>query len=110
MTNPNIEIGELIKWYKVLNYQSMRNALLEALDDQPKRVVYQLTSPDRSSKELSQISKDLVFQVASSTIRLWHSNWVMAHIVRQVSPLRKERIFDLREFGIPLPKELDKFV
>ena len=91
---------QYFSWYRALNYQAMRHLLLEALPKPQQRLVYQLTSPETSSEELESELVKHGYKVPSRTVRSWQADWMRSGLLRGVSERKRERVFDLNEFGI----------
>lgn len=102
-------LTELLEWYKAVNHSVVRRNLMETLTDSQRRVAYELTTPDRSSAEVSKLIASLdLGTVARRTVSGWQAEWVRLGLVRQISPKKRERIFSLTDFGIDIGVDLSK--
>jgi len=103
------QMEELFEWYKAVNFKTIKDALKEALSTPQKRVAYELTSPDRSSKEISEaIGKVGLPKVDDSTIRTWQNEWIRVGLARKISAYKREKIFSLSDFNIKVEADLSK--
>lgn len=100
--------AEFIDWYKAVNTPRLVEAVEDALDDTSKRIAYQLTEPDRASRKIADATETLGHPAAASTIRAWQQEWVRLGLVRQISPQKRVRIFDLEALGIDIGADLSK--
>lgn len=93
-------LEEILKWTRFEGNQRVKEILLDELDTDVKKIVYEL-SDGRSSPE---IAKEI--DVTDKTIRDWWKKWVKRRIA-EVHPNYSKRIrkvFSLGDFGIEVPK------
>lgn len=96
-------LQELISWFKVVNFSNVKSTLESALDSSEKRATYQMTEIGRSRDEISaMLAKDklLASPPKPRTISTWQKGWERIGIVRRISDKRRERVFDLQDFGL----------
>lgn len=93
---------EFMAWYKALNMGNLKNLLIEALDDRAKLWAYQLTSPEASTRQLEQLLSEKGITTTFATIANWQKQWVSDGLMKQISPNKRERIFDLEALGFDL--------
>jgi hypothetical protein len=96
-------LSELLDWYRAVNFKALRDTLIEAVPEDDKKLVYELTTEDRTSNEIAAIAQAAGRNLNPRTIRRWQAEWVTRGLVRQVSPMKRQRIFSLPDFDIPLP-------
>lgn len=97
-----------LRLYRALNVPALRDRLTEELSSEERRAAYQLTEPDRSSRQISEALDQLGHEVSASAIRLWQQDWIRQGLVRKVSARKRERVFDLGEVGIDIGSDLSK--
>lgn len=93
-------LEDILKWTMFEGNQRVKEVLLDELDTDAKRIVYEL-SDGRSSPD---IAKEV--DVTDKTIRDWWKKWVKRRIA-EVHPNYSKRIrkvFSLGDFGIEVPK------
>ena len=93
-------LEEILKWTKFEGNQRVKEILLDELDTDTKKIVYEL-SDGRSSPE---IAKEV--DVTDKTIREWWKRWGkrMLTEVHPNHPKRFRKVFSLGDFGIEIPK------
>lgn len=113
--NPETAIEQLrddfqafLRLYRALNVPALRDRLTDELSTEERRAAYQLTEPDRSSRQISEALDQLGYEVSASAIRLWQQDWIRQGLVRKVSARKRERVFDLEEVGIDIGSDLSK--
>ena len=101
------KLTELLEWYRAVNFPAVRATLEVAIPDTQKRVVYQLSTLGRSSADVAAAMKKLsgVQPVAPRSIIRWQGEWERLGLMRSVDR-KRERIFDLVAFGIPIGADL----
>jgi hypothetical protein len=108
LDNLNAKLDELLEWYKAVNFGAVKQALLDALPDTQKRVVYQLSTDGRPGEEFSKLIDKLgIERIAGRTINRWQAEWVRLGLLRQAGR-KRERIFSLSDFGIEIGVDFNK--
>ncbi|MCL5989173.1 MAG: hypothetical protein M1166_02445 [Candidatus Thermoplasmatota archaeon] len=107
-------LKEILTWTKISGMKQVKTILSEALNDELKRILYQLSDGSRSTREI--LSKYKLQTSRASIQKLW-KQWSMLGIGESMSVKgggqRFKRLFDLDAFGIEykMPTEdVDKFV
>lgn len=93
-------LEEILKWTRFEGNQRVKEILLDELDTDAKKIVYEL-SDGRSSPEIEKIVGG-----TSKTIRDWWKKWAKRGLT-EVHPNYKARfrkVFSLGDFGIEIPK------
>jgi hypothetical protein len=96
-------IKVILKWIKVASVPQVKKVLETALKDDQKRLGYHLSTGLTSSKIASKVS------VSFRTVAAWWTRWYKLGIAEKIPVKKGERrvkSFDLRDFGIPIPKDL----
>lgn len=107
----SFQMRELLEWYKAVNFETVRESLSKALPTPQKRVAYELTSRERSSREIkTALEKAGLEKVNPSTISAWQNEWIRLGLARQISPYKREKIFNLSDFNIAVGADLSKTV
>ena len=102
------DFRRFLQLYRALNTPDLRDQLEKVLDDTRRRIAYQLTEPDRPSTHISEAMEELGHETPASTIRVWQQKWIREGLVRKVSARKRQRVFDLEEFGIDIGADLSK--
>ena len=98
-------LEELLKWTKLLGIEKAQNALTSLLKSDAEKLAYE-QSDGKTSREVSTI-----VGVSHATIANYWKKWARYGIVTEVSAkggTRYKRIFSLQDFGINVPKNLEK--
>ena len=93
-------LEEILKWTKFEGNQRVKEILLDELDTDTKKIVYEL-SDGRSSPEIAK-----VVDVTDKTIREWWKKWTNIGIM-ETHPkykVRSRKVFSLEDFGIKVPE------
>lgn len=93
-------LEEILKWTRFEGNQRVKEILLDELDTDAKKIVYEL-SDGRSSPEIEKMA-----DVTSKTIRDWWKKWANRGLT-EVHPeykVRFHKVFSLGDFGIEIPK------
>jgi len=93
-------LEEILKWTRFEGNQRVKEILLDELDTDTKKIVYEL-SDGRSSPEIEKMA-----DVTSKTIRDWWKKWANRGLT-EVHPgykVRFHKVFSLGDFGIEIPK------
>lgn len=93
-------LEELVRWARFQGIQQAKQVLQERLEGETQKLVYHL-SDGRSSDEVAKTAG-----VSGQTIRNYWRAWFTSGIV---APSKKykgrfEKVFDLGDLGMPLPK------
>jgi transposase-like protein len=96
-------LEEILKWTRFEGSQRVKEILLDELDTDAKKIVYEL-SDGRSSPEIAKI-----VGVDPTTIRNWWKKWSKIKQIRIIEPClsykkRFHKVFSLDEVGIEIPK------
>jgi len=93
-------LKEILKWTKFEGMQKVKGVLESTLNDDVKRLIYEL-SDGRTSPMISRIVK-----ADPTTVRDYWKKWGVLGIM-EIHPKYKKRyrrVFSLKEVGIELPK------
>lgn len=97
-------LHELVTWTRVIGYPTVKQILETVLDSDEKRLVYHLTDGQRTIAEVQKLTG-----VNARFISEWGQEWERIGIAEQsyVSKTRgrRQRVFDLSAFGIPIPDQ-----
>jgi hypothetical protein len=96
-------LREILKWTKVTSIPYVKKLLEEILESDKERLAYHL-STGLTAKEIA-----LQVGINFSTITNWWDRWNKLGIVEKISVKGGERgvrLFDLKDFGIPIPKNI----
>ena len=100
-------LRELVAWVRVAGYPIVKKTLTAILDSEEKRLVYHLTDGQRSVKEIQELTG-----VNVRFISEWGREWETMGIVEssRISRIkgRRQKVFDLAAFGIPVPDQPGK--
>lgn len=95
-------LREILKWTKVTSIPHVKKLLEETLESDQEKLAYHLSTGLTTREISSQVGKDF------STIANWWDRWNKLGIVEKISVKgggeRGVRSFDLRDFGIAIPK------
>jgi len=106
---PEDQLGvlkEILKWIKVTSVPQVKKVLETALNDDQERLGYHLSTGLTSREIASKVG------VSFPTVAAWWTKWERLGIAEKIPAKRGERgergvrSFDLRDFGIPIPKDL----
>ena len=102
------ELGELIDickeillWVKFSNIGKVKEVLETILDDDQKKLVYDLSDGENGTVTIGNMSG-----VSQGTVSNWWTSWKKLGIGESISVsggTRFKRLFDLRDFGIRTP-------
>lgn len=97
-------LSEILKWTKFIGKQQLRTLLLNTLQDDVEKIIYEL-SDGKSLREIASISKANGYSVGKDTINNYWNKWAPLGIVEPSSRFkgRYERIVSLKEVGIDFP-------
>jgi len=101
-------LKEILKWIKFSSIKEVRGVLMEVLDSEQKRLVYDLSDGKNGSIEIGKIAK-----TSDSTVRRNWESWARIGIVEPIrvqGGLRYKKLFELEDFGfvVPLVKDVSK--
>lgn len=100
-----ILLEEILKWTKLLGIEKAQNALTSLLKSDTEKLAYE-QSDGKTSREVSAI-----VGVSHATITNYWKKWARYGIVTEVSSkggTRYKRTFSLQDFGIDVPKKIEK--
>ncbi len=87
---------DIATWLSVAHGAQMREMLENVLDDPRKRLAYEYSDGDRSTRAVAEAA-----DVSAKTIRDWWKEWVQTDIVEQTElEGRFRKRFSLRKLGI----------
>lgn len=96
-------LHELLAWTRATGHSQVRETLEAALETDDKRLVYQLMDGRRGVAEIQKLSNVNVRYISE-----WGQEWERTGIVvasrRSSVKGRRERAFELGDFGIAAPK------
>jgi response regulator of citrate/malate metabolism len=94
-------LEELVKWTRFQGIRQAKGVLEQLLEGNTQRLIYHL-SDGRSSEEIGK-----AIGASSQTIRNYWRNWYTSGIVFPSKKYkgRFEKVFNLEDLGISLPKE-----
>ncbi|MBE0512885.1 hypothetical protein IBX38_07530 [Candidatus Bathyarchaeota archaeon] len=107
--NENKEIRdilrEILKWLRFIGKRQLRTLLLDALEKDVDKVVYEL-SDGRSLREIERICKDNGYSIGKSAIKSHWGKWKPLGILEPSDKYqgRYERVVSLKEVGIEFPE------
>jgi transposase len=93
-------LKEILKWTKFEGMQKVKQVLESTLDNDDKKLIYDL-SDGRSSSKIARIAG-----VSGQTVRNYWKEWAVLGIVEFCPEHKKRyhRIFSLKEVGIEIPE------
>jgi hypothetical protein len=97
---------ELVKWVKVTSHPQVGKILNEQVQSQAQKLVFQNSDGKRTTKELSALSG----MDPADISRDW-KQWTKAGLAEQVPAQggsRGRSLFSLEDFGIDVPKKVEK--
>ncbi len=98
-------LNELLRWTRFANMEKLKAILEKELDNDQKKLAYDVTDGKNGQKEVSELSG-----APESTISGWWPRWFRKGLVTE-SETRKGRmmkITSLEDAGIELPKKTPK--
>lgn len=94
-------LREILKWIRFMGMREVKNALLNALDTEQKRLVYHLSDGSRGVVEIAKL-----LGIGSTTVfNMWQA-WLRLGLGENIpvkGGSRFKRSFDLEDFGIEVP-------
>jgi hypothetical protein len=100
-------LRELNQWARLIGFPAAKKTLETLLDSDEKKIVYHLCDGNRGAKEISVLSGVNIRYVSE-----WGQSWEAIGILRQSRSTtvkgRREKLFELSDFGISLPSKLIK--
>jgi len=105
LENVHDKLDEILVWQKISGSAKVRELLISALGTPEKKLVYHL-SDGKSTKEIVDASK-----VSAGAISGYWKSWKnlgLMRIQKVTGGERSIRIFDLTDFGIEVPKNINK--
>ncbi len=99
-------LREILKWIKISGIKEVKSLLEMQLDDDPKRLIYQLSDSTKGTQEIAKI----VTNVSYSTVSIYWKQWEKVGLGESIPAKggsRFKRSFDLEDFGfkIQIPKQ-----
>lgn len=94
-------LEEILLWTKY-DFSETKQKMLENLDTDDKKITYQLSNGEKSSRDLSSF-----VSVSHSTIFRWWKEWFELGLVEQTEKYgggRYKRLISLTRMGIPVPE------
>lgn len=97
MEGPDLEaaIREQTAWLRVLATPQVRVSIKEVLDSKQKRIAYEASDGDRSTREVASIAA-----TSSMSISRWWGQWRAAGIGVGVGGGRTRHLVSLKELGL----------
>ncbi len=99
--NPNEQIinllSELVDLYKLVNKPIIVQRLQEELADPKRKLIYELSNGERSSREIAKIVGDISYSTIIGYWKQWAQKGLMAPAQRVG---RYKHVVDLREYGL----------
>lgn len=95
-------LREILKWIRFTGMKEVKGALIAALDTDQKKIIYQLSDGEKSSRDISKATG-----VSDRTVRNYWKIWSRIGIVEAIKAGtrdRYERSFDLEDLGIEVPR------
>ena len=93
-------LEKLVTYTKLANYHSIRNRLMQILDSEEKRRVFETTDEKNTVRDIEAITG-----VSIGTISRWWSEWEKEGIVEESRKVRGRRykVLSLTDFGVEIP-------
>lgn len=98
----NETFKELLKWVRLLNIEEVKKIRENVLNTDELKIAYHLSDGKNSARTISS-----VIAPTHSTITDWWQDWYKLGIAEPIGVQRgnrARRLFELSEFGIPVPK------
>ena len=96
-------LKEIVKWTKFQAWGKVKEVLLSVLDDDEMKRIYHLSDGKQSSRKIAE-----KVSVGYTTIVKHWNDWANSNIVEPISVrgggLRYKKMFNLKDFGIEIPK------
>jgi len=95
-------LREILKWIKFAGMKEVKGVLKSVLDTDQKKIIYQLSDGENSSRWLAKAAG-----VSDFTVRNYWKAWARIGIVEPIragTGERYKRSFDLEDLGIEVPK------
>ena len=101
-----VELPEEILLWTKYDYKETKRKLLELLNTDEKKIAYQLSDGERSSREIAK-----VVSVSHMAIQQWWSKWFELDLIEQAEKHgrgRYKRLISLTKMGISIPETPDE--
>jgi predicted regulator of amino acid metabolism with ACT domain len=98
----SITLRELTNWVEVLGRNKVKVTLEKVLDNEQKRLVYDLCDGEKSVKDIEKLTGVNVRYISE-----WSQEWERIGIVEQgdLRKGRRKKLFNLAVFGIGTPNQ-----
>jgi len=100
-------LKEILKWIKFAGMKQVKDTLVDALDNDQKKIIYQLSD---GNKGIVEVGKSAGISGTATVFRYWKS-WTklgLGDYVAVQGGERFKRAFDLEELGIDVPELKDQ--
>ena len=94
-------LREILKWIRFSGIRQVRTVLMDILNTEQKRLIYNLSDGERGSIDIGKYAG-----VSHSTVTRYWDSWKRLGIVEPVpvrGGLRYRKLFELEDFGFSIP-------
>jgi len=94
-------LREILRWSRFENFPKLRKILLDTLETDEEKLVYELTDGERSRYDIAKETG-----IPDSTVRSWWERWYNLGILEPSGKRkgRPQKIMALEDMGIEVPK------
>ena len=99
-------LNDIVKWLKILGVENVKILLKKELDKSKKILIYHNSTEGKSIRDIKELSG-----AALGSITRYHTIWFNLGLMKKIPIQGKDRYvknFDLKDFGIKIPKQSDK--